>query len=139
MEEAQEAIVRRLNVIGVFTDFGINHATVTLSIRGRHETAQGSGNGPVSAIIHAIRKMVNHEGTPRLDRLYAEGEGEDATGMASITIVLDEGGEFQGEASGSNVVIAITDAYLAALNPLLAFVEKRDDALHQHSVAICHR
>ncbi len=98
---------------------------------GEHEwRASADGNGAIDALYRAVDKALAGvlAGHPRLlgYDIHALGEGADATGAVTVRIappdVVGErgSGEYGGEARGSNIIAASIEAYITALNALLA-------------------
>ena len=99
---------------------------------GEHQwEASAEGAGPVEALYRAVDRALSGvlTGHPRLLAfdIRAISEGPDAVGMATVTIAppasatgARSGGRFDGEARSSNIVGASVEAYIAAINGLLA-------------------
>jgi 2-isopropylmalate synthase len=99
---------------------------------GEHQwEASGEGNGPVDALYRAVDRALSEvlSGHPRLVAfdVRAISEGPDATGVATVTIAPPSSasgarseGRYDGEARSSNIVGASVEAYIAAINRLLA-------------------
>ena len=98
---------------------------------GDHEwRASADGNGAIDALYRAVDKALHGvlTGHPRLLAydIHALGEGTDTIGLVTVRIAppLIEGergsGEYAGEARGPNIIAASIEAYVAALNLMLA-------------------
>jgi LeuA allosteric (dimerisation) domain len=98
---------------------------------GDHEwRASADGNGAIDALYRAVDKALAGvlAGHPRLLAydIHALGEGTDTIGLVTVRIAppLNEGergsGEYGGEARGPNIIAASIEAYVAALNLMLA-------------------
>ena len=98
---------------------------------GDHEwQASAEGNGAIDALYKAVDQALAgvFDGHPRLlaSDIHALGEGSDTIGEVKVRIAppAHEGargsGEYLGEARGDSIVAASIDAYLQALNALLA-------------------
>lgn len=98
---------------------------------GDHEwRASALGNGAIDALFRAVDQALAGvlSGHPRLLAydIHALGEGTDTIGSVTVRIAPPdvEGergtGEYSGEASGPNIIAASIEAYVAALNLLLA-------------------
>jgi LeuA allosteric (dimerisation) domain len=98
---------------------------------GDHEwQASAEGNGAIDALYKAVDRALTGvlSGSPRLIAfdIHALGEGSDTVGEVRVRIAppAHEGargsGEYQGEARGDSVVAASIEAYIQALNALLA-------------------
>ena len=104
-------------------------AVVILS--GDHEwRASSEGNGAIDALYRAVDQALSGvlTGHPRLLAydIHALGEGTDTIGAVSVRIAPPDiggergAGEYAGTASGPNIIAASIEAYIAALNTLLA-------------------
>ncbi len=98
---------------------------------GDHEwRASAEGNGAIDALFRAVDTALAEvlTGHPRLLAydIHALGEGTDTIGVVTVRIAppLIEGergsGEYGGEARGPNVIAASIEAYVTALNAMLA-------------------
>jgi 2-isopropylmalate synthase len=98
---------------------------------GDHEwQASAEGNGAIDALYKAVDRAVAGvlSGNPRLLAfdIHALGEGSDTVGEVKVVIAPPEregargSGEYLGQARGDSVVAASIEAYLQALNALLA-------------------
>jgi len=101
---------------------------------GDHEwRAAAEGNGAIDALYRAVDEALAGvlSGHPRLLAcdIHALGEGTDTIGSVSVRIAApDIGGqrqsrEYSGEARGPNIIAASIEAYIAALNLMLAQVQ----------------
>jgi hypothetical protein len=92
--------------------------------------ASAEGNGPIDALYNAVDRAVAEvlAGHPRLLAydIHALGEGTDTIGVVTVKIAppLAAGergtGEYAGEARGPNIIAASIEAYIVALNAMLA-------------------
>jgi hypothetical protein len=93
--------------------------------------ASAEGNGPVDALFRAVDRALAGvlTGHPRLLAydLHSLGEGTEARGVVTLRIgppADAEGaraqGSYEGEASSENIIAASVDAYIAAINLMLA-------------------
>ena len=100
-------------------------------ISGDHEwRASSEGNGAIDALYRAVDQALSGvlTGHPRLLAydIHALGEGTDTIGAVSVRIAPPDiggergAGEYAGTASGPNIIAASIEAYIAALNTLLA-------------------
>ena len=98
---------------------------------GDHEwRASAQGNGAIDALYRAVDKALHGvlSGHPRLLAydIHALGEGTDTIGAVSVRIAPPEvvgergSGEYRGEARGPNIIAASIEAYILALNEMLA-------------------
>jgi hypothetical protein len=100
-------------------------------VSGDHEwRASSEGNGAIDALYRAVDQALSGvlTGHPRLLAydIHALGEGTDTIGAVSVRIAPPDiggergAGEYSGTASGPNIIAASIEAYIAALNTLLA-------------------
>src|SRR4051812_45823163 len=92
--------------------------------------ASAEGNGAIDALYRAVDKALAGvlSGHPRLLAydIHALGEGTDTIGAVTVRISPPEHegvrgkGEYTGEARGANIIAASIEAYILALNELLA-------------------
>jgi hypothetical protein len=92
--------------------------------------ASADGNGAIDALYKAVDEALVGvlSGHPRLLAydIHALGEGTDTIGSVAVRIAPpDVGGErgrgeYRGEARGPNIIAASIEAYIAALNGMLA-------------------
>jgi hypothetical protein len=98
---------------------------------GEHEwQASAEGNGAIDALYRAVDRALAGvlDGQPRLLAfdIHALGEGSDTVGEVKVRIAppAHEGvrgsGEYEGQARGESIVAASIEAYIQALNALLA-------------------
>jgi 2-isopropylmalate synthase len=98
---------------------------------GDHEwRASAEGNGAIDALFRAVDEALAGvlTGHPRLLAydIHALGEGTDTIGAVTVRIAPPDiggergSGEYSGEARGPNIIAASIEAYIAALNALLA-------------------
>ncbi len=100
-------------------------------VSGDHEwRASADGNGAIDALYRAVDKALADvlTGHPRLLAydIHALGEGTDTVGAVTVRIAPPDiggergSGEYSGEARGPNIIAASIEAYVAALNTMLA-------------------
>jgi len=93
--------------------------------------ASAEGNGAVDALFRAVDRALAQvlAGHPRLITydVHAVAEGPDSEGVVTVRIAppVEAGGEratgeYVGEARSTNIIAASVDAYVAAINGLLA-------------------
>lgn len=98
---------------------------------GDHEwRASAEGNGAIDGLYQAVDKALHGvlAGHPRLLAydIHALGEGTDTLGSVSVRIAPPDlpgergAGEYRGEARDSNIIAASIEAYVRALNEMLA-------------------
>lgn len=92
------------------------HGELRISVDGVERTAQADGNGPVSAFVHAMRKL----GAPGFSiEDYDEqaiGKGAEAQAVAYVPLKLDGGEVFYGVGIDTNIDQAAVRAIVAGLN-----------------------
>ena len=100
-------------------------------VSGEHEwRASAEGNGPIDALYRAVDEALTGVlgGHPRLLAwdIHALGEGTDTIGSVTVRIAPPASGrpegsdEYSGEARGPNIIAASIEAYIGALNVMLA-------------------
>jgi hypothetical protein len=100
-------------------------------VSGDHEwRASADGIGAIDALYRAVDEALTDvlTGHPRLLAydIHALGEGTDTIGAVSVRIAPPDiggergSGEYAGQASGPNIIAASIEAYIAAINLLLA-------------------
>jgi 2-isopropylmalate synthase len=92
--------------------------------------ASATGNGAIDALYRAIDKALHDVlgGQPRLVAfdVHALGEGSDTIGGVTVRIVPPESGgergtgEYGGEAQDPSIIAASIEAYILAINAMLA-------------------
>jgi hypothetical protein len=107
-----------------------SRGAVILDAGDHHWRASAGGNGAIDALYRAVDKALAEilDGHPRLLAydIHALGEGTDTIGVVTVRIAPplvagDRGlGEYTGEARGPNIIAASIEAYLIALNAMLA-------------------
>jgi len=91
-------------------------ARVFLEVDGTEKTAEQSGDGPVEAIISAIKQITDKPSLTLRDyELSAVSSGEDAQGKVSLTIE-ENGMASRGQGRHTDVVVASALAFVNALN-----------------------
>jgi 2-isopropylmalate synthase len=99
---------------------GPQKAVVSLAVDGVSHQAETTGNGPVDAIFKAIKQLAPHEGvTLQLYQVHAVTKGTDA--QAEVSVRLADGARlFNGHGADPDTLVASAEAYIHALNYLLA-------------------
>jgi 2-isopropylmalate synthase len=109
---------------------GLQKATITLDVDGRHQTAEARGDGPVDATFNAIKAIVPHEARLPLFQVHAVTEGTDA--QAEVSVRLEENGKaVTGRGADTDTLVASARAYISALNKLAI----KRDRLHAQAGA----
>ena len=95
-------------------------ATVTLTDPdGKSVTEAATGTGPVDALYKAINRIVQVPNELTEFRVNAVTEGIDAMGDVTIRIAQDDH-MFVGRGAHTDIIVASAEAYMNALNRLLA-------------------
>jgi len=107
-----------------------SRGAVILDAGDHHWRASAEGNGAIDALYRAVDKALAEilDGHPRLLAydIHALGEGTDTTGVVTVRIAppLIAGergqGEYTAEARSRNIISASIEAYVTALNDMLA-------------------
>jgi 2-isopropylmalate synthase len=109
---------------------GPQRATMKLDIEGRVATEEAEGNGPVDATFNAIKALVPHEATLELYQVHAVTQGTDAQAEVSVRLAAD-GRSVTARGADPDTLVASAQAYLGALNKLLA----RSERVHSQDAA----
>ncbi|MGO4705717.1 2-isopropylmalate synthase [Microvirga sp. 2MCAF38] len=107
---------------------GPQRATMKLDVDGRIVTEEQEGNGPVDATFNAIKALVPHEAALELYQVHAVTEGTDAQAEVSVRLTAD-GRSVTSRAADPDTLVASAQAYLGALNKLVA----RGVRVHAHA------
>lgn len=107
-----------------------SRGAVVITAGDKEWRASGEGNGAIDALYRAVDKALHGvlTGHPRLLAfdIHALGEGTDTIGAVSVRVAPPDvegergSGEYGGEARGPNIIAASIEAYVAALNAILA-------------------
>jgi hypothetical protein len=107
-----------------------SRGAVIIDAGDHHWQASAEGVGAIDALYKAVDDAISEvlDGHPRLLAydIHALGEGTDTIGVVNVRIAppMASGergeGEYDGEARGANIIAASIEAYLVALNKLLA-------------------
>ncbi|RVU15456.1 2-isopropylmalate synthase [Methylobacterium oryzihabitans] len=108
---------------------GPQRATMRLDIDGRVVTEEADGNGPVDAVLNAIKTLVPHEASLELYDVHAVTGGTDAQAEVSVRLKQDDR-IVTARGTDPDTLVASAKAYLAALNKLLAGASRRLHAQH---------
>ena len=110
----------------------VNSRGAVVIASGDHQwEASAEGNGAVDALFRAVDRALAEvlTGHPRLIAydVHAVAEGPDAEGRVTVTIAPPAGaagaraeGRYTGETTSTNIIAASIDAYVGAINLLLA-------------------
>jgi hypothetical protein len=108
-----------------------NRGAVVIASGDHAWDAVAEGNGPVDALYRAVDKALSVvlSGHPRLTAydIHAMTEGADAEATVAVEIAPPDGatgarasGRYAGRATSTNIIAASIEAYLEAINGLLA-------------------
>lgn len=108
-----------------------SRGVVVIEAGDHHWRASAMGNGAVDALLRAVDAALADvlAGHPRLVAydVHAVAQGPDAEGEASVTILppegaggAREGGRFSATVRGTNIIAASLEAYIEAINAMLA-------------------
>jgi 2-isopropylmalate synthase len=107
-----------------------SRGAVVIDAGNHHWRGSSEGNGAVDALFRAVDQALVDvlAGHPRLVSydVHAVAEGPDAEGLVSVAIAppAAEGargtGKYTGAAQGTNIIAASIEAYVEALNAMLA-------------------
>jgi hypothetical protein len=108
-----------------------SRGAVVIEAGEHHWRASAEGNGAVDALFRAVDRALADvlSGHPRLLAydVHAVAEGPDAEGKVTVAIAPPSGGEgprangrYVGEVTSTNIIAASIDAYIDAINGLLA-------------------
>jgi len=98
------------------TDPTFIHGEVKVKLDGVEKSAEADGNGPVSAFVNAIRKIVEVDFSVDDYHEQAVGKGADAQAMAYVPLKLADNGVVFGVGVDSNIDQAAVRAIVAGLN-----------------------
>jgi 2-isopropylmalate synthase len=108
-----------------------SRGAVVIEAGNRHWQATATGNGAVDALYRAVDDALARilAGHPRLVAydVHAVQPGPDAEGVVTVAILPPEGvsgpraaGRYTGNARSTNIIAASIDAYIDAINAMLA-------------------
>jgi len=100
-------------------------ATVTMIINGEKKTGTGKGVGPVDAVSHAIRTMIDPSISLNEYGLKAITGGTDALADVSIKIQDKNGNIFKAEAVNEDIIMASAYAIVKGINKALNFKNQK--------------
>ncbi len=92
------------------------HGEVKVKIAGVEKTVEADGNGPISAFVNAIRKIVEVDFCVADYHEQAVGKGADAQAMAYVPLTLADHKVVFGVGADSNINQAAVRAIVAGLN-----------------------
>lgn len=95
------------------------HSRIVLNVGGKECKAHSDGSGPVDATFRAIEEVVDSETELQLYSVSNITSGTDAQG--EVTVRLEKAGRIvNGQGADTDIVIASANAYINALNKLIA-------------------
>mgnify|MGYP003716166907 CR=1 FL=1 len=92
------------------------HGEVKVTVHGEEKTVTADGNGPISAFVHAIKKVVEIDFSVEDYHEQAVGKGADAQALAYVPLKLADDGIIFGVGADSNINQAAVRAIVAGLN-----------------------
>ncbi len=92
------------------------HGEVKLRVNGKEQSAAADGNGPVSAFVNAVNRIVDIDFSVDDYHEQAVGKGADAQAMAYVPLKLAGNGVVFGVGADSNIDQAAVRAVVAGLN-----------------------
>ena len=92
------------------------HGEVKVKVNGEEKSIEADGNGPVSAFVTAIRKVVDVDFIVDDYHEQAVGKGADAQALAYVPLKLADNGVIFGVGADSNINQAAVRAIVAGLN-----------------------
>ena len=95
------------------------HGEVRLKVEGEEQTLTADGNGPISAFVNAIRKVVDLDFSVDDYHEQAIGKGADAQALAYVPLKLASGEIIFGVGTDSNINQAAVRAIVAGLNRIV--------------------
>ena len=109
-------------------------ATVTLTDQeGNQQTSVALGTGPVDAVYKALDSLAKEPNDLIEFSVKSVTEGIDALGEVTIRL-RSQGQIFSGHSADTDVVVAAAQAYVNALNRLVASSEKKTSIHPQHDL-----
>jgi 2-isopropylmalate synthase len=114
---------------------GMPTATVRLRFRGDEIHAHASiGTGPVDAAYKAIDALVNAPATLLEYSVHSVTDGIDALGHVTVRVRDSRGRVFHGAAADTDIIVASVQAYLRALNRIIAAHKRVEEKHEAHAV-----
>jgi len=92
------------------------HGEVRVKVNGKETKVEADGNGPLSAFVNAIRKVVDVDFSVDDYHEQAIGKGADAQALAYVPLKLADNGVIFGVGADSNIDQAAVRAIVAGLN-----------------------
>ncbi len=121
-ELSEEEEIIKLDEIKIMTGNKIEpEAEVILIINGKKKIGKGKGVGPVDAVSHAIRTMIDPSITLKEYNLKAITGGTDALADVSIKVQDNKNNVFKAEAVNEDILMASAIALIKGMNKALNF------------------
>ena len=92
------------------------HGEVKVKVKGEEQMIKADGNGPISAFVNAMQRVVDVDFKIQDYDEEAIGEGADAKAMAYVPLEVKNVGVIYGVGSDSNINQAAVKAIIAGLN-----------------------
>jgi 2-isopropylmalate synthase len=92
------------------------HGEIRVKLDGKEKKAEADGNGPVSAFVHAIKKLGVGEFSVDDYHEQAVGKGADAQAVAYVPLRFPDGSLLHGVGTATNIDQAAVRAIVAGLN-----------------------
>jgi len=102
-------------------------ATITLFIDEKKKKGKGKGVGPVDAVSHAIRTMIDPSIKLKEYGLKAITGGTDALADVSIKVQDSKGNVFKAEAVNEDIIMASAIALIKGMNKALNFQRNKSE------------
>ena len=93
-------------------------ASLGIKIAGELFEAAATGNGPVDAAIHALKKIINRKMTLQEFTIQAISRGSDDVGKVHMQ-VEHEGVVYYGFGANTDIIAASVEAYINAINQFI--------------------
>ncbi|MCF7818577.1 MAG: 2-isopropylmalate synthase [Kiritimatiellales bacterium] len=98
------------------------HGEVKMKVEGKEKIGKADGNGPISAFVNAVKRVVDIDFSVDDYHEQAIGEGADAQAMAYVPLKFAKGKVIYGVGVDFNIDQAAVKAIIAGLNQLGPFV-----------------
>jgi 2-isopropylmalate synthase len=97
---------------------GPQEADMILTIDGKDQHIDATGDGPVDAAFNCVKMLFPHKARLQVYQVHAVTEGTDA--QATVSVRLEEDGRIvTGSSADTDTIVASTKAYINALNRLI--------------------
>jgi 2-isopropylmalate synthase len=92
------------------------HGEIRIRVNGEEQKVVADGNGPISAFVHGMQKLVRFNFQIEDYHEQAVGKGADATAYAYVPLKLADGAVVFGVGTDTNIDQAAVKAIVAGLN-----------------------